>query len=80
MRALLRALFADQRRRARQQFGLRGGLCGSVTLIQRFGSALNLTPHLHSLVLDGVYPGPAYRLRRPRPRTWPALRRGPPAA
>ena len=28
---------------------------GAVTLIQRFGSAANLTIHLHCLVLDGVY-------------------------
>jgi len=28
---------------------------GSVTLIQRFGSAANLNIHLHCLVLDGVY-------------------------
>jgi hypothetical protein len=28
---------------------------GSVTLIQRFGSAANLNIHLHYLVLDGVY-------------------------
>ncbi|MCC7081065.1 MAG: transposase [Burkholderiales bacterium] len=28
---------------------------GSVTLIQRFGSAANLNVHLHCLVLDGVY-------------------------
>ncbi len=28
---------------------------GSVTVIQRSGSALNLNPHAHSLVLDGVY-------------------------
>jgi Putative transposase len=27
----------------------------SVTLIQRFGSAVNLNIHLHCLVLDGVY-------------------------
>jgi hypothetical protein len=26
-----------------------------VTFIQRFGSALNLNLHLHSLMLDGVY-------------------------
>jgi hypothetical protein len=26
-----------------------------VTLIQRFGSALNLNVHLHMLVLDGAY-------------------------
>jgi len=28
---------------------------GAVTLIQRFGSALNLNIHLHLLCLDGVY-------------------------
>lgn len=28
---------------------------GSVTLAQRFGSALNINPHFHSLVLDGVF-------------------------
>jgi Putative transposase len=28
---------------------------GAVTLIQRFGSALNLNIHFHKLVLDGVY-------------------------
>jgi len=60
LRAFLRALFADLRRRARHHQGVRGGLCGAVTAIQRFGSALNLTPHFHSLVLDGVYAGPAH--------------------
>ena len=30
---------------------------GAVTLIQRFGSALNLNIHFHSLFLDGVYIG-----------------------
>jgi hypothetical protein len=29
--------------------------CGAVTLIQRFGSALNLNVHSHMLWLDGVY-------------------------
>jgi hypothetical protein len=29
--------------------------CGAVTLIQRFGSALNANVHFHMLVLDGVY-------------------------
>ena len=28
---------------------------GAVTLIQFFGSALNLNVHLHMLVLDGIY-------------------------
>jgi hypothetical protein len=31
------------------------GRTGAVTLIQRFGSALNLNIHFHMLFLDGVY-------------------------
>ena len=30
-------------------------LCGAVTFVQRFGDALNLNVHFHSLILDGVY-------------------------
>ncbi len=60
LRCFLRSIFADQRRRARALFGIRKGQCGSVTFIQRFGSALNLTPHFHTLVLDGVYAGPSH--------------------
>jgi len=33
--------------------------CGAVAFLQRFGSTLNLNPHLHVLVLDGVYTCPA---------------------
>jgi len=29
--------------------------CGAITLIQRFGSALNLNVHFHMLIPDGVY-------------------------
>ncbi|MFQ5700128.1 MAG: transposase, partial [Myxococcota bacterium] len=29
--------------------------CGAVTFIQRFGDALNLNIHFHTLVIDGVY-------------------------
>jgi hypothetical protein len=32
---------------------------GAVTLIQRFGSALNLNIHFYMLFLDGVYVGAA---------------------
>jgi ribosomal protein S27E len=32
-----------------------GARTGAVTLIQRFGSALNLNPHLHMLFIDGAY-------------------------
>jgi hypothetical protein len=55
LRAFLRALFAELRRRARRQWGPRAEQCGSVTFIQRFGSALNLNLHFHTLALDGVY-------------------------
>jgi hypothetical protein len=33
-----------------------GARTGAVTLIQRFGSALNLNPQLHMLFRDGAYP------------------------
>ena len=36
-------------------FSLKDGATGAVTLIQRFGSALNLNIHFHILFLDGVY-------------------------
>ena len=47
-----------------------GARTGAVTLIQRFGSALNLNPHLHMLFLDGAYivrgkPPVFHRARRP---------------
>jgi hypothetical protein len=55
----VRAVFASLRRRARTQWGVNRGRCGSVTFVQRFGDALNVNVHFHSLLLDGVYaPGP----------------------
>ena len=36
---------------------------GIVTLIQRFGSSLNLNVHLHMRVLDGVYANERGKLR-----------------
>jgi hypothetical protein len=46
-------------------FTQRRGRTGAVTLIQRFGSALNLNIHFHLLVLDGAYEltaaGPRFR-------------------
>ena len=42
--------------------------CGAVTLIQRFGSALNLNVHFHMLWLDGVYEPVAARPDKPRLR------------
>ena len=54
MRAYLQTLFSWMRRRGRA-LGIRDGRIGSVTFIQRFGSALNLNPHLHSLLPDGLF-------------------------
>ncbi len=50
----LRAVFALQRRRARRQ-DLQGGQVGAVSFIQFLGSALQVTPHFHSLVPNGVF-------------------------
>ena len=50
-----------------------GAKTGSVTLIQRFGSALNLNIHLHMLFLDGAYTFQARGRRQPEDRFWPRL-------
>src|SRR6185295_11235369 len=44
-------VFRDYRRRSR----VRGARGGGVTSIQRYGGAMNLNVHFHSLILDGVY-------------------------
>lgn len=51
---IVRAIQTDLARRA-GLMAASGARTGVVTLIQRFGSALNLNVHLHMLVLDGVY-------------------------
>jgi hypothetical protein len=59
LRVFLRTLFAWQRLRGRRM-GLRDGQTGSVTFVQRFGGILNLNPHLHSILPDGLFvPGTA---------------------
>jgi Putative transposase len=53
--AFISAINSDLRRRARKR-KLRGRLqTGSLTVVQRFGSSLNLNVHFHALVADGVY-------------------------
>jgi Transposase zinc-binding domain/Putative transposase len=54
LRAFLRALFAGLRRRAKEHWRTPRGQGGAVTFIQRFGSALNLNVHFHTLALDGA--------------------------
>ncbi len=64
----VRGIFDALRRRARRDFGVANGRCGAVTFVQRFGDALNLNVHFHSLVLDGVYvEGPEGVRFRPLP-------------
>ena len=52
--AFLQTLFAWQRRRGRA-LGIGRGQTGAVTFVQRFGGAMNLNPHLHSIVPDGLF-------------------------
>jgi len=35
--------------------GITGGRTGTVSVIQRAGGGLNVNPHFHTLVLDGVF-------------------------
>lgn len=51
---LIRVLLQFYRSRAHSR-GVHGGRTGSVTFIQRFGSAANLNLHFHVLVIDGVF-------------------------
>ncbi len=50
----LRRIRRFLRMRAKRR-GVVGGRSGSVTVVQRFGWALNLNVHFHVLMLDGVY-------------------------
>jgi hypothetical protein len=50
----IRALLGFLRRQARKA-GTLDGKGGGVTVIQRFGSALNVNIHFHALLLDGVF-------------------------
>lgn len=49
-----RAVFAWQRRSARR-LGMAEPRTGGVTAVQRFGGAINLNVHFHTLIPDGVF-------------------------
>jgi hypothetical protein len=55
LRIFMRSVFASLRRRARKTLTATRLYCGSVCFLQRSGGSINLNPHFHSLVLDGVY-------------------------
>ena len=50
----VRVLLGWYRRRAKRR-GIADGRSGAVTAIQRFGGAMNLHVHFHTLALDGVF-------------------------
>ncbi len=56
LRVFVRAIFASLRVRSRPT-AFAGGPAhgGAVTFVQRFGGALNLNVHFHTLVLDGAF-------------------------
>jgi hypothetical protein len=66
IRVFLQAPFAELRRRARCKWTTSPDQCGAVTFIQRFGSAMNLNLHFHTLALDGVYTGTVFEPGPPR--------------
>ncbi|MCX4240579.1 transposase, partial [Paraliomyxa miuraensis] len=55
LRAFVRTIFADLRRRAKRRHHIVDGKPGGITVIQRFASSLALNVHFHSVLLDGVY-------------------------
>jgi len=50
----MRAVMGWQRKVGRRE-GIVEGESGAVVFLQRFGSAINLAPHYHALVVDGLY-------------------------
>jgi len=54
LQLFLRAVFTYQRRRARLD-GITDPMPGAVTMLQFWGSVLQLTPHAHSWLPDGVF-------------------------
>ncbi len=55
LRIFIQSVFSSLRRRARKTLTATWLHCGSVCFLQRAGGAINLNPHHHALVLDGVY-------------------------
>jgi hypothetical protein len=55
LRIFVQSVFTSLRRRARKKLQVRKAYCGAVTFLQRSGGSINLNPHFHSIILDGVY-------------------------
>jgi hypothetical protein len=67
-RALVHAVFRWQRARARAQ-GVTSVAGGATSFLQLFGSALQLTPHFHVLVPEGVWTQDGRFVALPPPHT-----------
>jgi len=54
LRVFLRTITAWLRLRGRRA-GMKEGQVGALSFLQRFGGILNLNPHIHSIVTDGLF-------------------------
>jgi hypothetical protein len=54
-RRVLAIFIVEIARYMRRRLGRRSGQVGGVTVVQRFGGALNLNVHFHTLMMDGLY-------------------------
>jgi hypothetical protein len=55
LRIFVQSVFSSLKSRARKTIQMRKAYCGAVSFLQRSGGSINLNPHFHSLILDGVY-------------------------
>lgn len=53
--SIFKAVITSYLKKKAKQFGISNSQIGAVTFIQRFGSALNLNVHFHTLFCDGVF-------------------------
>jgi hypothetical protein len=51
----IQTVFSSLRRRAKKQPGIPNTRCGGVTFFQRFGGAINLNIHFHSVIPDKIF-------------------------
>jgi hypothetical protein len=57
LRIVLRVITGFYKKRIKLDYKVSNSKTGAVTLIQRFGSSINLNVHYHILFLDGAYDG-----------------------
>ena len=55
LKIFIRVIFSSLRRRAQKYAGIGNYKCGAVTFVQRFGGAININIHFHTLVPDGAF-------------------------